>query len=114
MGDAAEVVRQLPSARTVLMDQRGVGLRATWHHDRGFANLSLWRGDRCEGTFRLAAADAAELIGFLVDGLGRRAGEPAAAPTVEPRTYEAAVPPTEVVTAVVRDLRRRAASWLTP
>ncbi len=88
MGDAADVVRHLPSARTVLLDHRGVGLRATWHHDRGIANLSLWRGDRCEGTFQLAAGDAAELIGFLADGLGRTVGEPPAAPTVEPGADE--------------------------
>lgn len=112
MGDAAEAVRQLPSARTVLLDQRGVGLRATWHHDRGIANLSLWRGDRCEGTFHLAAADSAELIGFLADGLGRRAGEPAA--TDEPHVDGVRVRPTDAVTAVVRDLRRWAAGWISP
>jgi hypothetical protein len=73
-------VRHLPAARAFLLDERGVGLRASWHLDRGFANLSIWRDDRCVETFRLSLADAAGLIGFLADGLGEAAvgdGRPA-------------------------------------
>ena len=67
------MVHQLPASRAFLLDERGVGLRATWHLERGFANLSIWRGDRCTETFHLSVADAAGLIAFLADGLAERA-----------------------------------------
>lgn len=75
-------MHQLPVGRLLLLDERGVGMRASWHLDRGFANLSIWRGDRCEETFRLSLADAAGLIGFLADGLAEAAtGEAATTAT---------------------------------
>jgi hypothetical protein len=62
-------VTHLPSDRLLALDEREVGLRATWHLDRGFVNLSIWQDDRCTGTFHLSIGDAARLVGFLVDGL---------------------------------------------
>lgn len=67
------MVHQLPASRAFLLDERGVGLRATWHLERGFANLSIWRGDRCTETFHLSVTDAAALIAFLADGLAEGA-----------------------------------------
>ena len=52
-------------SRTILLDDRGTGLRLTWHPEPGTAVLSLWRGDRCIGTFRARPADMAALISFL-------------------------------------------------
>jgi hypothetical protein len=63
------VVRELPVGRHLAIDERGIGLRATWRLDRGFVNLSLWREDRCVETFHLTPDDAAELVAFLVHGL---------------------------------------------
>lgn len=77
MAEAGAVVRTLPAARALFVDDRGVGLRATWHHDLGVVNLSVWRGDRCTETFRLTVADSADLIAFLAGGLAEAAGGPA-------------------------------------
>ena len=53
-----------------MLDERGIGLRATWHLDRGFVNVSLWRDDRGVETFHLTPAEAGRLVGFLASGLG--------------------------------------------
>ena len=75
MGTGA--VYELPVRRRHLaIDERGIGLRATWHFDHGLVNLSLWREDRCVETFRLRAQEAAKLVGFLVDGLADAVAEP--------------------------------------
>ena len=62
-------VRQLPVGRALFVDERGVGLRATWHPERGIVNLSVWREDRCVETFWLSIGDAGRLATFLVAGL---------------------------------------------
>ncbi|HWB71276.1 MAG TPA: hypothetical protein VG452_03595 [Egibacteraceae bacterium] len=51
--------------RELFVDERGTGLRATWHEDRDILVLSLWRDDSCVGTFRLSAAEAARMALFL-------------------------------------------------
>jgi hypothetical protein len=63
-------IRALPVGRAFFADERGVVMRTTWHLDRGFLNLSIWRDNLCVSTFQLAVADTARLVGFLVDGLG--------------------------------------------
>ena len=77
-------VRQLPVGRILAVDERGIGLRATWHLERGFINLSLWREDVCVETFHLRPSDAANLVSFLVSGLAEVVEQPAPAPAVEP------------------------------
>lgn len=54
-----------PLERHVLVDEEGRGLRVTWRPDRGFVNLSVWRGQRCVETFHLTPSDAGQLISFL-------------------------------------------------
>ena len=74
---------QLPVRRRHLaIDERGIGLRATWHLERGFLNLSLWRDDRCVETFHLTPAEAARLVDFLVSGLAGAVPEPSRASLV--------------------------------
>lgn len=51
--------------RHFALDERGVGLRATWHADHGFVNVSLWTGNRCVQTFHLTPIEAGRLVGFL-------------------------------------------------
>lgn len=69
--------------RHLALDERGIGLRATWRLERGFFNLSLWRHDVCVETFRLTPAEASRLVGFIVEGLARAVPEPEApAPAV--------------------------------
>ena len=75
---AAVAPFELPTRiRHLAIDERGIGLRATWRLEQGFVNLSLWRHDRCVETFRLTPAEASRLIGFLVEGLARAVPEPA-------------------------------------
>ncbi|WP_413450323.1 hypothetical protein AA0Y32_06605 [Georgenia phoenicis] len=69
----------LPARGEVVADVRGGGraLRVSWHHDAGVAVLSLWHGDVCTGTVRVAAEDVPALVAALTEGLA--AGyEPAA------------------------------------
>jgi hypothetical protein len=67
---ASAAVQTLPIGRAFFADERGVVLRATWHLDRGFVNMSIWRDDSCVATFQLAVQDSARLAAFLVEGLG--------------------------------------------
>jgi hypothetical protein len=47
-------------------------LRVSWHQTEGLVVLSLWQGDTCRGTFRLATRDLPTLLRALTDGpLGR-------------------------------------------
>jgi hypothetical protein len=61
MGD----VRRLPRQQLVLVDERGVALRATWHLELGLVVLSVWHGDACTASFRLPIAEAPQLSRFL-------------------------------------------------
>lgn len=55
--------------RFIVLDERGVGLQATWHPKRGFINLSLWRDDRCVETFQLTPGTASDLMAFVMRAL---------------------------------------------
>lgn len=61
----------LPSSGDVFVDARhpDKGLRVTWHHDSAVVVVSLWRGDTCTGTLRLAPEEVPRLIAALADGL---------------------------------------------
>lgn len=79
----AGAVYQLPAhPRHFALDERGVGLRATWHADRGFVNVSLWSENRCVQTFHLTPVEAGRLIGFLAQVLGDAVGDPSRPPAV--------------------------------
>ncbi len=76
-------VYDLPLRRRHLaVDERGVGLRATWHVARGFVNLSLWADSRCVQTFHLTPVEAGRLIGFLAGVLADAVPEPVRATPV--------------------------------
>lgn len=76
VGTGASTVAIAPSGSMWAIDERGVGLRATWRHERGFVNLSVWRDDVCVETFHLSPADAARLVSFVADGLAEAATPP--------------------------------------
>lgn len=71
----------------VFLDARGQGraMRLTWHHEAGVVVLSLWRGDVCAGTFRLAMGDVNDFIDALVEGLRDAPGVSIDRP-IEPNT----------------------------
>ena len=53
----------------MVLDEQGVGLRATWHPERGLVNLSLWKVDRCVETFHLTPQSAGDLMAFIMRAL---------------------------------------------
>jgi len=58
-------------------DTRGTerALRVSWHPEAGLVVLSLWREDRCVGTFRLEADEVPALVNTLVTGLAAAAAD---------------------------------------
>jgi hypothetical protein len=54
----------------MFLDERGAGLRVTWHPERDLVVLSVWQDDRCVGTFRMAVQDVPRLSGLLAAALG--------------------------------------------
>jgi hypothetical protein len=80
----ADVVHELPvTPRHLAVDERGVGLRATWHPDLALVNLSLWSGGRCVQTFHLTAVEVGRLVGFLAGVLADAVPEPVRGPRVQ-------------------------------
>jgi hypothetical protein len=54
----------------MFLDERGTGLRVTWHPERDLVVLSVWQGDSCVGTFRMSVQDVPRLSGLLAAALG--------------------------------------------
>ena len=54
----------------MFLDERGTGLRVTWHPERDLVVLSVWQDDRCIGTFRMSVQDVPRLSGLLAAALG--------------------------------------------
>ena len=55
----AEMASRFTAPREVLLDDRGTALRLSWHPEEGVTVASLWRDDRCVGTFRATPANMA-------------------------------------------------------
>jgi hypothetical protein len=60
-----------PRGAEHFLDPRGDArsLRVRWHHSDGLVVLSLWRGSKCTGTFRLPVDEVPTLIEALRAGL---------------------------------------------
>ncbi|HEY6707992.1 MAG TPA: hypothetical protein VJB61_10400 [Actinomycetota bacterium] len=54
----------------MFLDERGSGLRVTWHPERDLVVLSVWQDDSCVGTFRMPVQDVPRLSGLLAAALG--------------------------------------------
>jgi len=54
----------------MFLDERGTGLRVTWHPERDIVVLSVWQDDSCVGTFRMSVQDVPRLSGLLAAALG--------------------------------------------
>jgi hypothetical protein len=66
-------VKNLPALdtrREVFIDQRGIGLRVTWHPEQELLVLSVWDDDRCVGTFRMPVEDVPRMKALLSAALG--------------------------------------------
>jgi hypothetical protein len=71
----------LSTRRDLFLDERGAGLRVTWHPERDLVVLSVWQGDSCVGTFRMQVQDIPRLSGLLAAALGEAGvGEEAGTP----------------------------------
>jgi hypothetical protein len=76
-------LRRLPQRQAVLVDERGVSLRLTWHAERDQVVLSLWHDGTCAASFRLPVEEAPQVAGFLMAAIGDWAtgvGRPARRP----------------------------------
>ncbi len=67
----------LPVRGEVFLDARdgGRALRLSWHHEGELVVLSLWRGNKCTGTFQLMADDVPAFVRALADGLAEGEGD---------------------------------------
>ncbi len=74
--DTGEIRLGSVPPRHFAVDERGVGLRATWHPEHGFVNVSLWSGNRCVQTFRLTPVEAGRLVGYLAGVLAEAVPTP--------------------------------------
>lgn len=63
-------LRRLPRRQEVLVDERGVSLRLTWHAERDQVVLSIWHDGTCAASFRLPVEEAPQVAGFLMAALG--------------------------------------------
>ena len=63
----------MPARGEVLTDVRGGDrcLRVSWHDADGVVVVSVWHGDVCAGTVRVAAQDVPDLVAALTRGLAR-------------------------------------------
>jgi hypothetical protein len=61
----------LPSRGEVFLDARGDdrSMRVSWHPEAGLVVLSLWRGNVCAASFRLAAEEVPALVSALLDSV---------------------------------------------
>ena len=68
----------------MFLDERGTGLRVTWHPERDLVVLSVWQGDGCVGTFRMSVQDIPRLSGLLAAALGDWVGQTGGGPSPAP------------------------------
>jgi hypothetical protein len=54
----------------MFLDERGAGLRVTWHPERDLVVLSVWHDESCVGTFRMPVQDVPRLSTLLAAALG--------------------------------------------
>jgi hypothetical protein len=78
-------VRALPTRRDVFIDQRGAGLRVTWHPEQDLLVLSVWHDDRCVGTVRMPVQDVPRLSALLTAALGDWVTQVSSTPQPAPR-----------------------------
>ena len=66
-------VSPVPEGVEYFLDTRGDAraLRVSWHHEADVVVLSMWRGQECVSSFRLAIDEVPELIAVLREGLDR-------------------------------------------
>jgi hypothetical protein len=67
----------------MFLDERGTGLRVTWHPERDLVVLSVWQDDRCVGTFRMSVQDVPRLSGLLAAALGDWVGQTGPFPGID-------------------------------
>ena len=96
----------VPGARELFLDERGAGLRVSWHPEREFVVLSLWHGDICTGSFRLSIQDVPRLSAQLAVALGDWIATQGPPPVTEPGGTTDTDPVVAWFASVGRRLRR--------
>jgi hypothetical protein len=59
-------LHRLPQRQAVLVDERGVSLRLTWHGEHDQVVMSIWHDGTCTASFRLPIQEAPRMAGFLM------------------------------------------------
>ena len=105
---------QAPGARELFLDERGAGLRVSWHPERELVVLSLWHGDVCTGSFRLPIQDTPRLSAQLAVALGDWAAAQGPPPLTEPDPAAEPDPVVAWLAGLRRRLRRVIAAGVSP
>ena len=74
----------MPRRQEVFVDERGVGLRLTWHPERELVVLSVWHDSLCTASFRFPVQELPRLGDFLTAVFGDWAGDVLAARPGQP------------------------------
>jgi hypothetical protein len=85
---AVENTSALSGRRDMFLDERGTGLRVSWHPERDLVVLSVWQGDSCVGTFRKSVQDIPRLSGLLAAALGDWVDQTGGAPDMRSAAAE--------------------------
>ena len=93
----------MPAFGDLFTDVRGGDrrMRVSYHADRGVVVVSLWAGEVCRGSFRMAAEDLGGLISLLTEIESSRSGP---GPEAEAGAAERSVPTVEETGDVNRSL----------
>jgi hypothetical protein len=106
MGD----LQRLPQRQAVLVDERGVSLRLTWHGERDQVVMSIWHDGTCAASFRLPIGEAPRMAGFLMAAMGDWTGGIGATPAASVRR-PARFPVPEALTWARQRLDRFRRAW---
>jgi hypothetical protein len=90
--------------RFLSIDDRGVGMRASWRPAHGFVNLSLWQGDRCVEAFHLPPDEMSRLTAFLATSLSDAMATSHAAPALRSVEHPSEPGPSRAIDTVRRAL----------
>ena len=107
---AMDELHRLPQRQAVLVDERGVSLRLTWHGERDQVVMSIWHDGTCAASFRLPIEEAPRMAGFLMAAMGDWTDGIAAAPPAGV-DHPARSPLPEALTWARRRLERLRRAW---
>jgi hypothetical protein len=104
-------LHRLPQRQAVLVDERGVSLRLTWHGERDQVVMSIWHDGTCAASFRLPIEEAPRMAGFLMAAMGDWTGGIAGPSSESGRRLPVRSPVPEALTWARQRLERFRRAW---